>query len=273
MGGKSGRGWRFGVFLMAVGLVALAGAPAAFAAAPSNDTFGGATVISSLPFSDTVDTTEATTDADDAQANASCGAPATDASVWYALTGDGTSVEVDVSGSDYSAGVLVATGTEGSLTTTTCGPGSVAFTAESGTTYYILAFDDQLDGSGNGGQLSIVVSEFVPASVDAITVNHIARFHKDGSATVSGTVTCSGSVQFAEIDLSMTQTVGRAKVNGFGSTNDVTCDGTSQPWSLVVSGDNGLFRGGKAKVSVDAFVCDAFNCTDSFIDATVSLKK
>ena len=263
----------FGLLVGAWGALSLIAVPVALAAAPSNDVFSGATAISSLPFSDTLDTTEATTDADDAQANASCGAPATDASVWYVWKGDGMSVEVDVSGSDYSTGVLVATGTEGNLSTIACGPGAVAFSTESGTTYYVLVFDDQEDGSGNGGQLSILVSEFVPASVDAITVNPIARFHKDGSATVSGTVTCNGSVQFAEIDLSMTQTVGRAKVNGFGSTNDVTCDGTSQRWSLVVSGETGLFRGGKAKVSVDAFVCDAFNCTDSFIDATVSLKK
>ena len=60
-----------------------------------------------IGFSEVLDTTEATTDADDAQFNASCGAPATDASVWYTLVGTDEVVIVDVSGSDYSAGVLV----------------------------------------------------------------------------------------------------------------------------------------------------------------------
>jgi hypothetical protein len=69
------------------------------AAAPSNDVFGGATAAT-IGFSETLDTTEATTDSDDAQLNASCGAPATDASVWYSFDGTDTGVIVDVSQSD-----------------------------------------------------------------------------------------------------------------------------------------------------------------------------
>ena len=61
-------------------------APAALAAPPSNDTFAGATAAA-LGFSEELDTTDATTDGDDAQLNTSCGAPATDASVWYVLEG------------------------------------------------------------------------------------------------------------------------------------------------------------------------------------------
>lgn len=58
-----------------------------------------------------LDTTEATTDGDDAQLNETCGAPATDASVWYAfVAGSDAVVVVDVSQSGYSAGVLVGVG-------------------------------------------------------------------------------------------------------------------------------------------------------------------
>ena len=56
----------------------------ALAAAPSNDTFANAKLVT-LGFSETLDTTEATTDAIDAQALESCGAPAVAATVWYAL--------------------------------------------------------------------------------------------------------------------------------------------------------------------------------------------
>src|ERR1700738_5024501 len=97
-------GWRRGP----CGRLVLVGAAPAHAAAPTNDTFGGAVPIGSVPFTTSADTSQATTDADDANANAICGAPATDASVWYSTTPatDGGLV-VDVSRSSYTAGVLV----------------------------------------------------------------------------------------------------------------------------------------------------------------------
>lgn len=145
-------------------LIALQAAPAA-AAPPSNDSFGGATVAS-LGFSEQLDTTEATTDADDAQLNAFCGAPATDASVWYAFTAaaDG-GVVIDVSQSDYAAGVLVGVGTQGNLDLLTCGPGTVGLATTAGTTYYVLAIDDQSDGAGNGGTLNISFNATPPRRV------------------------------------------------------------------------------------------------------------
>src|SRR5438874_12383559 len=79
-----GRPLQGGTMKLAHALVAAAGtaaitlaAPtAAFAAAPSNDTIGGATVIAAVPFSETIDTSQATTDAEDSAINAQCGAPA-----------------------------------------------------------------------------------------------------------------------------------------------------------------------------------------------------
>ncbi len=56
-----------------------------------------------LGFREVLDTTDATTDAQDDQLHETCGAPATDASVWYVLEGTGTGVVVDVSSSDYFA--------------------------------------------------------------------------------------------------------------------------------------------------------------------------
>ena len=128
--------------LSAIGL----SAPAALAAPPSNDTFTGAT-SATVGFGEVLDTTDATTDADDAQLNADCGAPATDASVWYVIEGADVGVAVDVSQSDYSAGVLVGVGTQETSRPSRAVPGTVAFFAEAGTTYYVLAFDDQEDGA------------------------------------------------------------------------------------------------------------------------------
>jgi hypothetical protein len=164
---------RVGVFVSLLIAWSLAFAVPVLAAAPSNDTFGGATVIGSLPFTDTLDTTEATTDATDQEANADCGAPATDASVWYTVTASSDDgLAVDVSQSDYSAGVIVVTGSPGSFTFVTCGPGAVEFPTVNGETYSIVAFDDQQDGAGNGGTLVINVDVVPPPPVVALTDDH-----------------------------------------------------------------------------------------------------
>src|SRR5262245_56094145 len=55
--------YRIGAAAIAAGLILVGSAPA-YAAAPSNDTFAGAIPIGAVPFSTTLDTSEATTDAD-----------------------------------------------------------------------------------------------------------------------------------------------------------------------------------------------------------------
>jgi hypothetical protein len=99
---------------------------------------------------------------------------------------------IDVSQSDYTAGVLVGVGSQGNLFTVACGPGTVAFSAEAGTTYYVLAIDDQADGSGNGGSLNISFNEVPPPPTVEIAVNLVGRVDiHTGIATVSGTYTCT----------------------------------------------------------------------------------
>jgi hypothetical protein len=83
-------------------------------------------------------------------------------------------------------------GSQGDLQTIVCGPGTVAFFAAAGTTYYVLAIDDQFDGGGNGGLLSISFNEFPTPTLDAITVNPFGVFNaRTGVATLSGTYTCT----------------------------------------------------------------------------------
>ena len=256
------------ISLMFAGSLVLA-APV-LAAAPSNDLFGGATAAS-IGFSETIDTTEATTDADDAEANVDCGAPATEASVWYSLAGADNGVVVDVSSSDYSAGVIVVTGSPGSFVLETCGPGAVAFFASSGTTYSILAFDDTV-GSGNGGSLQINVEEIPPPPTVDVTVDPVGHFTKSGSAIISGTVTCTGEADFSFIEVSVRQTVGRIFINGFGGT-DFVCDGGTNDWSVEVFGDNGTFKGGRTASVTIATSCGVFDCGSDFEETIVKLRK
>ena len=254
-------------------MIALAGFSPALAAPPANDTFASATLVST-GFSEQLDTSEATTDADDAQLNTDCGAPATDASVWYALQGSDQGVVVDVSQSNYSAGVLVGVGTQGNLSIVTCGPGGVAFFAAAGTTYYVLAIDDQFDGGGNGGNLSISFNEAPPPPIVDITVNRFGRVNtKTGVATVSGTYTCTDA-GFIETFIDAQQNVGRRFVIlGSGSfLHFDTCDGTPHDWSAEVFPFVGKFAGGKALTFTFAFSCGQFECANGFVERTVILR-
>jgi hypothetical protein len=262
---------RFPRLLFGVAFAAFVVAVPAAAAVPANDTFAGAVAISVLPFSDTLDTTEATTDADDAAANANCGAPVTDASVWYTLTpASSTGVSVDVSGSNYSAGVIVVRGGPGSFSLVTCGPGGVGFFASAGVTYSLLAFDDT-PGGANGGTLQINVSEAKPPVV-AVTVDPTGTVNpRTGVATITGTFTCANT-NSAFIDVSVTQRVGRFTISGFGGGSARPCDGESHTWSADTTSHNGSFAGGRADVDVFIFACGPIGCVDDEATQTVLLR-
>ncbi len=253
--------------LLTVGL-----APPALAAVPSNDTYGGAEVIAAVPFSTTLDTTEATTDADDVELNV-CGAPAMDASVWYSFTAtaDGAYI-ADATASDYSAGVFVAVGSPGAFLVLACGPGGAVWEAAAGETYSIVVIDDQQDGGGNGGTMSLVVDVAPPPPDLEVTVDPTGRFDaRTGTATISGTLLCSEDAVVASVEAQVTQRVGRLLIRGFGFTQ-VPCDGSAQPWSMEVIGDNGLFKGGKAVSVTFSVACGLVFCSEYFAEHTVQLK-
>jgi hypothetical protein len=264
---------RFAIALMATPLLVTLQAETAAAAPPSNDTFTGATPVT-LGFSEELDTSEATTDTDDAQLNASCGAPATDASVWYSFTtAVDTEVVVDVSTSSYSAGVLVGIGTQGNLETVECGPGTIVFFAAPGITYYVLAIDDQLDGAGNGGTLRISFNETPPPPTVDITVDPVGAFDaRTGFATITGTYVCTNG-DFIDVFGDAQQAAGRfTVVASFEFFAVDTCDGTTRSWSAVVIPENGRFAGGKAMTVTQAFSCGPFQCADDFETQTVQLR-
>jgi len=256
--------------VLALGGVGLATSNA-MAAAPSNDLLPNARAVA-VGFSELLDTTEATTDADDAELNAECGAPATDASVWYTIVGDGSGVVVDVSASDYSAGILVGPGTPGSLGLVACGPGVVGSFAEEGTAYYVLAFDDQLDGSGNGGSLSISFVAQPDAPTAEITVDPTGKVNtRTGVATLTGTVSCTNG-DFLDVFLDVRQNVGRFAVLGSGGFfEEGTCDGEVRAWSAEVFPQNGKFAGGKSMTVATAFACGIFECGLGYTEQRVRL--
>jgi len=245
-------------------------APAA-AAPPANDTYGGAAAISALPYSATLDTTQATADAADTSANADCGAPAPEASVWYSFTPTAaTGVSVDVSGSSYSAGVIVVTGSPGNFQLVNCNEGSLVFSAKAGVTYYLLVFDDT-PGPPNGGTLQISVSEVQLPEV-TVTVNPTGGVTpKAGVITASGTFTCMNT-NSAFIFVTVTQSAGRFTISGSTNLDADPCDGQPHPWSANVTGDNGRFAGGKASVDAFMLACITNTCSTDEVIQTIHLR-
>ena len=91
---------RFAIPLLMAPLLLWSMRATVLAAPPTNDTFVGATPVT-IGFREVIDTTEATTEPNDALLGPACGAPISDASVWYAFTTtEDTRVLVDTSGSD-----------------------------------------------------------------------------------------------------------------------------------------------------------------------------
>lgn len=241
----------------------------ALAAAPANDKFAGATVVPSIPFQQSEDTTHATTDANDIEANADCGAPATEASVWFSYTpAVRKATLVDVSKSDYSAGVIVVTGSPGSFSLVACGPGAVGFVASAGTTYSVLAFDDT--SGGTGGHLQLAIRKAPPPPALSVTVDPTATVTK-GKVTLTGTVTCTGKADFGpQLQVTLRQRVGRLIIHGRRFLDASPCSGT-RTWAVVVTGTDGVFGGGKARVNIQVDACGVLDCSSAKLSQTIRL--
>lgn len=247
----------FGLVTAMATMVVLGAAPAS-AEVPSHDTIAGAKEIT-VPFAEVVDTTEATTDAEDAAVNTNCGAPATNGSVWYKFTaGDSPAYVVDVLQSDFTAGVIIATGTPGNLTLVNCGPDTVGFESTVGETYYLMAFSDNPDVVG--GQLSISVEESGPAPKVSMTVNDSGKANKSGTATISGTYSCDGEADFMILQGQLQQEqANNTQVRGFFELTELQCGGTFD-WSVEVTPESGKFLRGLAATTALTAGCNALGC-------------
>jgi hypothetical protein len=219
-----------GPLVLLLVLLLLTALPAQAAAPPPNDDVDQATPIEALPYSDELDTTDATRAPDDPVC---IGEGRT---VWYALTlAQTTPVAITTSGSDYDTTLAAYTGTRGDLQEIACNDdvaedlhSRIRFTATADTTYYVMvgAFDD-----GPGGQLVVTAEERVlpaPPPNDAIgQATPIAALPFADELDASGATRapddpfCFGEGGTVWYALTL-GTEARVELNTFGSDHDTT---------------------------------------------------
>ncbi len=138
---------------------------------PANDDCANATVINSLPFTDTIDTSAATTADDPSTDCGSTNTPTQSHSVWYSYTAAASGyLDIELCGSSYDTVLEVWTGSCGAYTALSpaqCNDDDSTYCSKSrqsalhgvpimaGTTYLIEAMSY---GSGDGGTLQISVA-------------------------------------------------------------------------------------------------------------------
>src|SRR3989304_6294082 len=159
-------------------VVAFVGVTTVLADPPANDDISSATLVSTLPFNDTNNTSQATPASDDPFPT--CHA-SREASVWYTyIPAENQHVKATTTGSDYATVLAVFTGSPGSLNEIACSyyNRTVRFQAQAGTTYYFMvssAGEYPYPPGISGGQLDFQVDLFNPPEnddrVDAVVLD------------------------------------------------------------------------------------------------------
>lgn len=263
------RALRFLITVMfGVALVPLA-AGAASAAPPSNDEASGAVALN---LGDQVqqDTTQATTNAGDDALNANCGAPATEASVWYVYSpGTKTMALLDATMSDYSTGLMVFDGTPTADSLLACGPGQVGLRARAGHTYYVMAFSDT--AGVNGGNLVLSLKKApTPRAHVTVAKRGVAFRGGGGAAKIHGTYSCRHDESFSAVVAHLRQRAGRLKIQADGSAA-TRCDGKRHRWSTRLVSPVGTFARGHAVARVRIIVCGLVECRRDVVKRRIHL--
>jgi hypothetical protein len=260
----------------------LASSPVA-AAAPANDDIGSASVAGAIPYADgPYDTTEATTAATDP---AFCFDPASGAdraTVWYAFTpGAAGRYLADTFTSDYDTTLYVGTSNgAGGIDVIDCNDdanglqSAVAWEATAGTTYLIMVGTccGGGDAPGGGGSLVFHVSVAPPAPTIDVSLSRTGSFTPYGTATISGTATCTNTNGSVEVDVLLSQTVGRFVIRGEAFAF-VECSDSPTPWSIDVTSPDGKFLGGHAVVDAFSVGCGVVECADDFDRVSLKLRR
>jgi len=200
---------------------------------PANDDIDNATVISGLPFTDSITTADATTAADDPSCNGNAH------SVWYSFTpARNLPVKADTSGSDYATRLSVYTGSRGALSQIACAsaPAQVTFNATAGTTYFFMVASA---AGGPGGTLVFHVAEGPPANDDISGAIPLALNTTITENTALATRAPTDPTTCSSLSHFITNTVWFSFTATQSQPLDVDKRGTDYPASVTVMTDLG----------------------------------
>jgi hypothetical protein len=243
------------VSLMAVTL--LGNAAVVHAAPPSNDDITNATVVTAIPFTHSVNTSEATYAATDT----GCGFN----TVWYQFTPAVSGyIEVNTLGSSYDTTLALHTGQPPALTQVQCNDDFYGLQSRiinevvAGTPYYISAGTccgpAPIGYVGDGGELVLNVQSAPPPLTEVtVTVDKSGTVVRNsGLVTITGTITCDQQ-GFATIYLIGSQRFKRSLAEGSSGTY-TACGPVPSVWSVQFrTSTNIIFASGKATVNVTAY--------------------
>ena len=256
--------------VVAMMLATLLGPATVAAAAPSNDLPAGAIALpDALPQTIDQDTTEATVTTDDV----GCGSGGVDAAtVWYTFSpASDVQLFISTEKAAYGVGVNVFDTTPDAEHLIACFGGADIVGLEAGHVYYLMFAD--IDGdAANGGSLVVDLATPLPPLEIDVTIDPRGAFNKAGEATITGSISCSSTADFAELNTSIRQAFGRFTVHGSGF-DAVECGPSPTAWKATITGDNGKFAGGRATAEVLVFACGAGGCGEAFVTSTVRLGK
>jgi hypothetical protein len=244
-------------------LLGIVAGPAS-AAALKNDSISSPIVIGTVPYTNSQDTRRARTGATDPPFCYDPEGSADSNTVWYSFTPTASGrYAASTFDSDYDTTLYVGTANaDGGIDVINCVDDSggtvqsyVSFEATAGTTYLIMVGTCcGTPGSDGGGSLVFSLDVAAPALVLDVTVDSTGSVDH-GVVTLTGTASCSQTPDFAEIDLSLRQDVGKRTIEGFGFTEISACGPSPTPWMIVLEGSNGRFAGGQASADISLFAC------------------
>jgi hypothetical protein len=222
-------------------------------AAPANDDFDNSTVITTLPFSETLSIAEATVAPDDELQEENCSAIGGN-TIWYQFTPTrDLLLNASIVGSRPEVLVYAYTGTRGNLTLVDCSQGvpfPVVFDAVGGTTYHFMIGTDASEFRPPG-TLTFSLQTSLEVSV---TIDPIATLTRTGVTTFTGTVECSRPA-FTDIG-GRVERKGKTIVDQGGLFASVNCDGVTS-WEAQVENGEGLrLVPGKVQVSMIGLFTD-----------------
>jgi hypothetical protein len=253
-------------FAAAFGLVATMGATAS-AAVPSNDDRGSATVVADLPFTDSLDTTDATAQENDPD----CFDIGTSPTVWYSFTpaNDGPFIAT-TAGSGYDTTLTLATPGPHGLEIIDCSDdmddatSRVGWHADVGAEYLLMVggFD------GDHGSLEFAIRRAPPPPSFTLRIARSGSVTRRGAVEIRGFLGCEGTQERQWLFVSGRQDFGRRKITA-GSERRVACD---QPWTIRVRDEEFRFAAGELIVRAAVEWCNDFDCTAENVRRVVRIR-